>query len=63
MTCTHTFATLEVSRNAYREIKRRIKKATGTNEHLVPTATHGVVIDMHGIALCIKPRPIRRKRV
>lgn len=61
MSYTHTFATLEVSREAYREIKRRIKKATGTNEHLVPTATHGVVIDMHGIALCIKPKLKRKK--
>lgn len=60
MSCTHTFATLEVSQRTFDEVKRRIRKATGTREHLVKTANKGVVIDMHGITLCTKPRQKRK---
>ncbi len=45
---THTFAILNVSKQTYNEIKRKLKKAGYENSF------DGDVIDMHGIALKIK---------
>jgi len=49
ITHTHTYAVLEVSPAAYREI-RALLKAAGY-EHAFHLEREGEVIDMHGIAL------------
>lgn len=47
---TYTYAVLQVSSEAYQEIKSKLE-AAGYNDVLHETDKHGVVIDMHGLAL------------
>jgi hypothetical protein len=54
MTSTHTYAILEVSAAAYNEI-RSLLAAGGYSDQFHKDKTHDEVIDMHGIALAIKP--------
>lgn len=50
-TCTHTFATLEISAPAFYEIKKKLKDA-GYDHVFVEDN----VIDMHGIGLIPVPK-------
>lgn len=50
MSYTHTYAILEVSETAYEEIKAKLE-AAGYQHAFHEDREHGVVIDMHGIAL------------
>ena len=62
MRVTHTYVILEVSHRAYAEIKAKLKKAGYGHQFHDEGDEHGVVIDMHGIALkdggrkCSKPK-------
>lgn len=49
LSTTYTYAVLAVSDAAYEEIKQKLEEA-GYN-HVFHENRHGVVIDMHGIAL------------
>jgi hypothetical protein len=51
---THTYAVLEVSSAAYQEIKEKLDKA-GYAHAFHRDDEHGIVIDMHGIALAEAP--------
>ena len=50
MTCTHTYTVLEVSHQAYIEIKAKLK-AAGYEDQFHEDREDGVLIDMHGLAL------------
>lgn len=47
---SYTYAVLKVSPTAYAEIKKRLEEA-GYEDQFHDDDEHGVVIDMHGIAL------------
>lgn len=47
---THTYAILEISPAAYREIRDALS-AAGYSDAIVPDTREGEVIDMHGIAI------------
>ena len=49
MTCTHTYAILEVSSAAFHEIKEKLLAAG--YEHAMQAYSGKIFIDMHGLAL------------
>jgi hypothetical protein len=51
---THTYATLEVSKSTYREIRGKLKKFGYADQFHYDEG--GELIDMHGIALHISPK-------
>lgn len=53
-TVTHTYAILEVSPSTYKEIKEALEKG-GYGEQFHTQSGYGLVIDMHGIAIGLKP--------
>ena len=56
---THTYATLEVSEAAFKEIKRRIRRATGNHNRCSDRLCEDGFqpsIDMGGIALVTKKK-------
>jgi hypothetical protein len=52
---THTYAVLEISKAAYKEIRDKLAKA-GYDHAFNSDSEHKEVIDMHGIALAVTPR-------
>lgn len=55
---TYTFATLEVSAEAYDEIKRKLLDAGYQHQIVESDSREGDVVDMHGIGLVRgAPRP------
>jgi len=50
MTHTYTYAILEISKEAYDEIKSALEKA-GYEDQFHENDEFGIVIDMHGIAV------------
>lgn len=59
---THTYAILEISAPAYAEIKLKLERA-GYDDQFHPDDEHGIVIDMHGIAVANAEilRPTRKR--
>ena len=55
MTVTRTFAVLKVSREAYEECARRLREAGHDRVFLDGGLDYQQVIDMHGIALAVRP--------
>jgi hypothetical protein len=51
LSCTHTYAILDVSKAAYDEIKQKLEAAGYQHALHDDRDGDGVVIDMHGIAL------------
>jgi len=51
MTYTHTYVTLDVSHDAYTEIKQKLEAAGYQHAFHDDGDSDGVVIDMHGLAL------------
>jgi hypothetical protein len=47
---THTYAVLEISAAAFAEIKEKLERA-GYEDQFHQDREHGIVIDMHGIAV------------
>ena len=50
---TYTYVILEVSETTYQEIKAKLETAS-YQDHFHADSDHGLVIDMHGIALAVK---------
>lgn len=57
---SYTYATLEVSPEAYAEIRAKLEAAG--YEHAIHRYDDHEVIDMHGIALCTGNEPPRHGR-
>jgi hypothetical protein len=57
MTRTHTYAILEISKEAYLEIKAKLEEA-GYQDQFYPNEENpeSPVIDMHGIAVAPDPK-------
>jgi len=55
---TYTYAVLEVSAEAYAEIKAKLEEAGYQHAFHENGDEHGTVIDMRGIALAIEPAPV-----
>lgn len=47
---TYTYVVMEVSESAYKEIREKLE-ATGYRHAMHESDEHGVVLDMHGIAI------------